>query len=125
MFTTEINNVQSVLDLYFQGIFSGDTAMLEQAFHPQALLFGDIDGAAYFKTLGDYLENVRNRQSPQEKGETLRMKTLGIDILGRNAIARLHVPMLGYNYYDSLSLSKTEERWQIVNKLFSNMPTAP
>lgn len=125
MFTTEAKEIHDTLDLYFQGIFRGDIGMLEKAFHPQALLFGDIDGQPYFKTLSEYLETVKNRQSPLQRGEPFRMKTLGIDILGNNAIARLHVPMLGYNYYDLLSLSKTGDRWQIVNKLFSNVPAEP
>jgi hypothetical protein len=33
------------------------------------------------------------------------------------------LPMLGYNYYDFLSLSKISGRWQIVNKLFTNVYT--
>ena len=46
------------------------------------------------------------------------MKIIRIDIIDKIAIAKLHVPMLGYNYYDYLSLSKIDSHWKIVNKLF-------
>ena len=48
------------------------------------------------------------------------MKIIGIDIMGKIAIAKLHVPMLGYNYYDYLSLAKVNDDWKIVNKLFTH-----
>lgn len=123
MYTKEITEIQSLADNYFKGIFHGDIEKLRSAFHPQCLLFGDINGQPYFKNVDDYIEGVKNRKSPHEQGESFRMEILGIEILGSNAIAKLHLPMLGYNYYDFLSLSKISGRWQIVNKLFTNVYT--
>lgn len=123
MYTQETTEIQSLIDDYFKGIFHGDVEKLRLAFHPKCLLFGDINGQPYFKNVDDYLEGVRNRKSPHEQGENFRMEILGIEILGNNAIAKLHLPMLGYNYYDFLSLSKISGRWQIVNKLFTNVYT--
>ena len=75
----------------------------------------------YFKNLGEYLEGVKNRKCPKELGETFNMKVLSIEILGNNAIAKLHLPMLGFNYYDLMSLSNIDSKWVIVNKLFTNV----
>ena len=49
------------------------------------------------------------------------MKIIGIEVLGKIAIAKLHVPILGYNYYDYLSLNKIEEKWTIVGKVFTHI----
>lgn len=121
MFEKSVIEIQAVINNYFEGIFYGDLQKLESAFHPQCLLFGDINGQPYFKTLPEYLEGVKNRKSPYESGEIFRMKVLGIEVLGSNAIVKLHVPMLGYNYYDFLSLSKVNGKWMIVNKMFTNI----
>ncbi len=124
MYAEQSRAIQSLIDGYFDGIYHGNTALLGEVFHPQALLCGDINGQPYFKTVHDYLDVVRNRKSPQELGESFRMEVLGIDILGNNAIAKLHVPMLGYDYYDYLSLTVTEGKWRIVHKLFTHRETA-
>ena len=123
MYTKETTAIQSLIDDYFKGIFHGDIEKLRPAFHPQCLLFGDINGQPYFNNLDEYIEGVKNRKSPQEQGESFQMEILGIEILGNNAIAKLHLPMLGYNYYDFHSLSKISGSWQIVNKLFTSVYT--
>ncbi|MBC8054208.1 MAG: nuclear transport factor 2 family protein [Sphingobacteriaceae bacterium] len=112
--------IQQVLDLYFEGIYRGDVEKLEHAFHPHALLFGDVDQNPYFKTLKEYLEAVKNRQSPADQGEAFDMKVYGIEVLGNLAIAKANLCMLNYNYHDFLSLVKSGNRWKIVNKSFTN-----
>jgi hypothetical protein len=82
---------------------------------------GDINGQPYFKNLTEYLDGVKVRKSPSELGEEFRMKILGIDVLNDIAHVRLHVPMLGFNYYDKLALCKVNGQWLIVNKLFTNV----
>ncbi|RPE09544.1 nuclear transport factor 2 family protein [Chitinophaga lutea] len=124
MYAKQSIAVQSVINGYFDGIYRGDTALLGEVFHPQALLCGDINGQPYFKTVNEYLEVVRNRKSPQELGENFRMEVLGIEMLGNNAIAKLRVPMLGYDYYDYLSLTVIEGKWRIMNKLFTHREPA-
>ena len=124
MYTTQSNAIQAVIASYFDGIYRGDTEQLRRLFHPQALLCGDIKGQPYFKKVEEYLEAVHNRQSPQSLGETLQMSIIGIEVLGNNAIAKLHVPMLGYNYYDYLSLSVIGGEWLVVNKMFTHQEPA-
>jgi hypothetical protein len=112
--------IQQVLNLYFEGVYRGDVEKLKQAFHPQALLFGDVNQGPYFKTLEEYLDVVKNRKSPAEQGEDFSMEAFGIEILGNIAIAKASLRMLNYEYRDLLSLVKSVDRWQIVNKSFTN-----
>lgn len=114
----KISDIENVIASYFEGLFYGDIQKLERSFATEAYLYGDIKGEAYVKNLNDYLEGVAGRKSPHELGEDFRMEILSVEVTGRVAVARLHVPMLGYNYYDYLALSKINDEWKIVNKLF-------
>lgn len=120
MFTEHSIEIASVINNYFQGIFTGNTTLLESVFHPQALLFGSITGEPYCKNLQEYLEGVQNRKSPYEIGESFRMKILSIEVMGFIAYAKLLTPMFEFFYYDYLALSNINGKWVIVNKLFSH-----
>ncbi|TPN88763.1 nuclear transport factor 2 family protein [Aquimarina algicola] len=120
MYKESIKEIESIITNYFEGIFHGDWAKLKACFHKNVAIYGDIKGVEYLKSINEYLEGVKNRQSPKDLNETFKMKIIGIDIMGKIAIAKLHVPMLGYNYYDYLSLAKVNDGWKIVNKLFTH-----
>ena len=121
MYQIEREAIENRIAEYFMGIFNGDIEKLERSFHENAHLYGDIDGVDYLKNKQAYLEGVQNRKSPKALGETCRMSIIGIDILGKVAMAKLHVPFSGYNYYDYLSLAKIAGDWKIVNKIFTHV----
>lgn len=117
-YSEKSGNIEATVKKYFEGIFYGDTVKLENVFTDNAYLYGDIKGEQYRKSRDEYLEGVKNRKSPSEMGEDFKMEIISIEIIGHVATAKLHVPMLGYNYYDYLSLIWLNEEWKIVNKLF-------
>ncbi len=121
MYDTYSNEIKTVVSNYFNGIYTGNITLLKDAFHSEALLFGDINGTPYFNNAIAYIDGVKNRKSPKDLGEDFNMKILSIEILGRNAIVKAQLPMLGYNYFDFLSLSKINNDWKIVNKTFTHM----
>ena len=121
MYKENIKKVEQVITNYFEGIFYGDTEKLESCFTNNAIIYGDISGVPYKKSKGEYIDGVKNRQSPSALNEAFRMETIGIDILGNVAMVKVHLPMLGFNYYDYLSLTKIDGDWKIVNKIFSNV----
>ena len=113
--------ITSVIEDYFNGIFVGDINLLRSVFHPMAFLSGDINGEPYFKTLEQYLEGVKNRKSPNELGAKFGMEIIPIEIIKTIAVAKTHVPIFEYNYYDLLSFSLIEGKWVIVNKLLTHV----
>lgn len=121
MYKVNIKKIEHLIDNYFEGIFYGNTEKLEGCFTDNAIIYGDINGEPYRKSKVEYLDGVKNRQSPNELKEAFKMEIIGIDVIGNVAMAKIHVPMLGYNYYDYLSLTKIESDWKIVNKIFSNV----
>ena len=49
------------------------------------------------------------------------MTALSIEVLGPIAFVKMHSPMLGFNYYDFLSLVQFEGRWVIAAKIFAHI----
>lgn len=121
MYKENIKEVENLITNYFMGIFNGDRTKLEACFNENVNIYGDIKETEYLKSIKEYLDGVENRQSPKDLGESFRMKIIGIDIMGKIAMAKLHVPMLGYNYYDYLSLANIDGNWKIVNKIFTHI----
>lgn len=110
--------ISTLLDTYFKGLYRGDIALLKSVFHPQAQLFGKVRGAPYFNTVDKFLAAVAGRQSPEQRGEEFRMRVLDVQVFNHIASAHVNCPMLGFDYYDYLSLLNEGGRWQVVNKLF-------
>ena len=121
MYKENTKEIELLITNYFEGIFNGDVGKLETCFHKNVFIYGDIKGVEYLKSVNEYLNGVKNRQSPKDLNERLKMKIIGIDIMGKIAMVKLHVPMLGYNYYDYLSLAKIDDNWKIVNKIFTHI----
>ncbi|HYD59832.1 MAG TPA: nuclear transport factor 2 family protein [Noviherbaspirillum sp.] len=120
-----MNDHQAVLeavDAYCMGVYRGDTGLLKSVFHPKAALFAEVRGQPYYKPLDEYLAVVANRKSPEALGEPFLMKPLAVEVTHEIAFAKLHCPMLGFNYTDYLSFVREDGRWVIVNKLFTDVP---
>ncbi|TMU55178.1 nuclear transport factor 2 family protein [Flagellimonas algicola] len=121
MFGNSIKEIETVVSDYFNGIYQGDVELLRSVFSKNAMLYGDIKGQPYEKELDAYLETVKQRKSPKDLKEDFKMEIVGVELMGRLAVVKAHLPMLGYNYYDFLSLYYTDGKWSIVNKLFAHV----
>jgi len=93
-------------DYYFKGIYTGDIELLKQIYHPGTLLFGDVKGQPYAKTLPEYLNGVAHRQSPEDSGKPFKGEIMNINVVQSIAIARVKVKMYDFNYTDFLSFHK-------------------
>ena len=106
---------------YFQGIYEGDLNALGQIFNTGTLLFGDVKGQPYAKTLDQYLDGVKNRQSPKDSGKPFQGEVLKIKVVNSIAIAEVRVKMYDFIYQEFLSFHKLDGRWLIVNKMISDV----
>ena len=107
-------------DFYFKGISEGNLDLLKQVFHNGTLLFGDVKGQPYAKTLDVYLDGVKNRQSPKDSGKPFKGEIVKIEVVNSIAIAEVKVKMYDFNYHEFLSFHKLDGRWLIVNKMISD-----
>lgn len=106
---------------YFQGIYEGDINRLRKVLYPGALLFGDVKGQPYAKTLEQYLYGVANRQSPKDAGTPFKGTIVSVDVVNTIAVARVVVKMYDFNYDEFLSFHKIEGHWMIVNKMITDV----
>ena len=113
--------IAQVLDHYFTGIYEGDVVLLGTVYHPGTLLFGDVKGQPYAKTLAVYLDGVKNRQSPKDSGKPFKGEIDAIDVINSIAVAKVRVIMYEFNYHEFLSFHKIDGRWLIVNKMISDV----
>jgi len=108
-------------DVYFKGIYEGDFELLRTMYYDHTLLFGDVNGQPYFKTLDQYLDGVKNRQSVKDSGTPFNGDIIGIDIVNSIAVAKVQVKMYDFNYYELLSFHKFGDKWLIVTKMLTDV----
>ena len=108
-------------DYYFEGIYEGNPDLLNQVYNTGTLLFGDVKGLPYAKTLDQYIDGVKNRQSPKDSGKTFKGEIISIKLVNSIAIAEVKVKMYDFNYYEFLSFHKLNGKWLIVNKMISDV----
>lgn len=114
------DTIETCLEAYFHGLYTGDLEALRRAFHPHARLTGVIQGEPYGRALEEYLALVKVRVSPQARGEVQSMSAVSIERKGDIAAVRARVQMLGFDYTDFLSLVREKGRWSIVHKNFTH-----
>ena len=114
--------IAGILDeYYYKGIYEGDVELLKKVLNPGTLLFGDVKGQPYAKTLDQYLDGVQHRQSPKDSGKPFKGTTLSIDVVNSIAAVKVHVKMYDFNYDEFLSFHKLGDRWVIVNKMITDV----
>ncbi len=112
---------QTLENYYFKGIYAGDVNMLRQIYYPGTLLFGDVKGQPYAKTLDQYFDGVAHRQSPKDSGKPFKGTIISFDVVNSIAAAKLHVKMYDFEYDEFLSLHKFDNLWLIVNKMITDI----
>ena len=108
-------------DQYFKGIYEGDVSMLRQVYYSGTLLFGDVKGQPYAKTLDQYLDGVAHRQSPKDSGKPFKGTIISLDVVNSIAAAKLHVKMYDFEYDEFISFHKFDNHWLIVNKMITDI----
>lgn len=112
---------QILEDVYFESIYEGNAPELGKMFYQGALLFGDVKGQPYQKTLREYIDGVANRQSPKDTGKPFKGKILSIRVINSIAVAEVKVKMYDFNYHEYLSFHKFDGQWLLVNKMITDV----
>lgn len=112
--------ITKTLNDYFKAIYEGNVELLGNTFYPGTLLFGDVKGQPYYKTLAQYLDGVKNRQSPRDSGKPFKGQIISIEIINSIAVAKVTVKMYEFNYNELLSFHKFDGHWLIVNKMITD-----
>ncbi len=117
----DTRTITQAIQLYFDGLYEGDTAKLARAFHPTAQLYGVDDGAVKCIPRDAWLSIVENRPAPRASGALRTDEILSIDgAEGTHlASARVRLSVPPRHFVDHLTLLRTSEHgWQIVAKAY-------
>jgi hypothetical protein len=114
----------AVVQLCLDGEATGDVAKLQEAFHQDARMFGDLAGTRYDVPIQKLFDMAA--EDPADTGN-YRSRILSVTQLGDVATAT--VAEEGYwgtvSFVDFLSLCRIEGSWKIVNKTFAHVSGEP
>jgi hypothetical protein len=120
--------VAGAVQLYIEGVAKGDTAKLEQAFHPDARMYGSVGGQRIDIPISEMI--AMSASQPADADGSYRASVRSVEEEGDAAIAILDED--GFwgtmSFVDFFSLAQIDGQWKIVNKTFAHtggsMPTA-
>lgn len=117
---SDVAEVEKVLQIYFDGLFEGDTGKLGQAFHPSSHLYSiGGDGKAADLPRADWFKWIESRESGKTKGSARADRIVSIDFSGPGtAFAKVECQLPPRYFTDYLTLLKVDGRWQVIAKAF-------
>jgi hypothetical protein len=119
----ELASIRQVIDLYIDGVRSGNVAALRQAFHPQASMFGWKGSDLFITPIQGLFDYVASTPAPAASGEPTDFLITAIHVTGNAATVELAMDAYHeHDFLDFFQLLKTEGQWQIVSKLFHADP---
>ena len=118
--SSDVSAVEKVLQVYFDGLYDGDTKKLGEAFHAASHLYAaGADGKATDWPLSQWFQMVESRPSAKSKGSARADRIVSIDFSGpATAIAKVECQLPPRYFTDYLTLIKVDGRWQIISKTF-------
>ncbi|MBM3482313.1 MAG: nuclear transport factor 2 family protein [Alphaproteobacteria bacterium] len=118
----EIAAITRTIDDYFKGMHHSDRALIERAFHPDAVIAGNFDGKYRRRTRDGFAEFVSTVPPPAQNGVPYDMAIVNIDLAGDAAVVKVRDLYLNRYFVDYLTLLKFDGAWRIINKSYSHEP---
>ena len=119
----DLEEIERVVGLYIDGA-NGDVGKLEEAFHPDARMFGHIGAMDTYVPIGDFFKIVAD--NPGLAGPNYKAKITSINLAGDAAVAVLaEEDYMGCDFVDFFSLARIDGKWQITNKTYAHTGGAP
>lgn len=120
MSEAERSAVEKAIQIYLDGLYEGDAALLESVFHPTSALLREQGGTVSRVPVQDWLTAVRGRPSPKARGIKRDDDIQQVDFAGpTTAMVKVKVSIPPRNPTDYLSLLKADGKWQIVQKVYA------
>lgn len=113
------DDVITVLQDYFEGLYRSDTQILRRVFHPSAIYACATDEPLVLLRMDEYFLIVDKRPSPASRGDERTDRIVSIHFAGPfTALAIVECSIAPKQFTDLLTLIQVEDRWQIISKVF-------
>jgi len=115
----DYDEIVKVLELYIAGASKGDAARLEQAFHPDARMFGHLAGARVDIPISEFVAMAVGQ--PADTG-VYRARVLSVTQVGDVAAAAVAEEGCwgSVSFIDLFTLARIDSNWKIVSKTFAH-----
>lgn len=121
---TALQDIERLLQAYFDGLYHCDVDMLASVFHPRAVYATADETPMLIRSMEEYFPVIAARQSPAARKEVRRDHIDSIDLAGANtAMARVRCRIGDRDFVDFLSLVRDGGKWRIIAKVFQVIPT--
>ena len=122
---SEQAEITQTVDLYVEGMRNGDGAMLREAFHAQAWMFGSLGGTRYDEPIGELITMVDGHSVDVDGSYQARV--VSIQQAGDAAFAVVEEDGCWgtVSFTDFFTLAQIDGRWVIVNKTFAHTGGEP
>jgi hypothetical protein len=119
--SSEVSAVEKVLQVYFDGLYEGDTKKLGEVFHSASHLYAaGGDGKASDWPRGEWFKMVEGRPSGKAKGSARADRIVSIDFSGpTTAFAKVECQIPPRYFTDYLCFLKVGGKWQVAQKVFA------
>jgi hypothetical protein len=122
---SEQAEITRAVDLYVEGMRSGDGAKLREAFHPHAWMFGSLAATRYDEPIGELIAMVEGHSVDVDGSYQTRL--VSVERVGDAAFAVLEED--GFwgtvSFTDFFTLTQIDGTWTIVNKTFAHTGGQP
>jgi len=107
--------IAAVVQNYIDGARTGSGATMKKAFRDEAWIMGAMADAPFIAPIQELFDRVDKRGPAPE----LQARIASIDIASTAATVRLELDQwAGRRFTDMFTLVKTDQGWQIANKVF-------
>jgi hypothetical protein len=117
--TSVFNDINGILEEYFDALYFSDVEKLQRVFHPKAIYATADETPLLYRTMEEYVPVVAARQPPASRNEARRDHIDAIDLAGENtAVARVRCSIGQRDFVDFLTMVRADGRWRIIAKVF-------
>ena len=111
-------HIVSIVQAYFEGLHYANAEKLRAIFSADCVL----KAPGVRRNLDEWLELVKSRPVPAERGDGFNYAILNLDVMGEQAMVKVYCPLLGSDFIDFLGLLYEDGQWLITNKMYANQP---
>ncbi len=114
--TRDYNAVIETASNYVEGLRAGNVATIEQAFHPDAVMYGFTNG----QLLGGPISNLYRFVETNGDAPDITTRLDVLAITPTTAVVRVDMEKdaIGADYNDYLTLLKVDGNWKVIAKVY-------
>jgi putative lumazine-binding protein len=117
--TTDRQQIDAVLQTYFDGVYENDRAKIAQAFHECCHLYSVREGKLVDLSRQAWFEVLAKLPSAKTEGQPRHDWIVTVDQSGpATAFAKVNCQLPPRYFTDYLTLAKLAEGWRIVSKTY-------